>query len=201
VTPPPEPRELIDAPDRATWRGWLAQHHAEATGAWLIIHKKGSSRPGVTYAEAVEEGLCFGWIDSRANRLDKDRYALRFTPRKPRSVWAKSNKERVERLEAQGLMTLAGRALIQAAKADGSWDVLDGVEDLTMPDDLTAALAAEPAAERYFATFPPSTKKMILSWIGSAKRPETRAKRLAETVRMAAENRRTIAASGSRAGR
>ena len=145
---------------------------------------------GISLDEAVEEALCFGWIDSRLNRLDDERNVLRFTPRRRGSAWAKSNKERVGRLEAQGLMTPAGRALVEAAKIDGSWYVLDRIDDLTMPDDLTAALAADPAAERYFAAFPPSTKKAILFWIASAKKPETRAKRVAETVRLAAENRR-----------
>ena len=200
MTLSPDPRELVDAPDRAAWRAWLAEHHAEATGARLILTKKGSGRTGIAYDEAVEEALCFGWIDSRADRLDDERYVLRFTPRKRGSVWAESNKGRVERLEALGLMTPAGRALVDAAKADGSWDALERVDDLTVPDDLTAAFAGAAStdtdanvgadAESNFAAFPTSTKRAILFWIASAKRPETRAKRIAETVRLAALNLR-----------
>jgi uncharacterized protein YdeI (YjbR/CyaY-like superfamily) len=182
--------QTMEVADRAGWRRWLRSHHASSTGVWVLVRKKGGKRPGVTYEEVVEEGLCFGWIDSRANPVDEDRYRLTMTPRKPGSVWAATNKERVARLTAAGRMTAAGLAVVEAAKADGSWDALSGVDALEVPEDLAAALAADPAAARHFEAFPPSSKKMILYWIASAKRPQTRARRVEETVRLAAENLR-----------
>ncbi|MGZ4133281.1 MAG: YdeI/OmpD-associated family protein [Actinomycetota bacterium] len=180
--------QTVEAKDRAAWRRWLQRHHASSRGVWLLVRKKGGDRPGVTYVEAVEEALCFGWIDSRANPLDEHRYRLTMTPRKPGSVWAATNKERVARLTAEGRMAPAGLAAIEAATADGSWDALTAVDALEVPPDLADALAANPAAARHFEAFPPSSKKMILFWIASAKRPETRAKRVEETVRLAERN-------------
>ena len=113
--------DTIAPPSRAAWRAWLAEHHADSPGVWLIIHKKNSPQPGVTYIEAVEEALCFGWIDSKTITLDATRFRQIFTPRKPRGTWAKSNKERVARLIEQGLMTPAGLAAIELAKANGTW--------------------------------------------------------------------------------
>jgi uncharacterized protein YdeI (YjbR/CyaY-like superfamily) len=153
------------------------------------VGKKGSTVTSLTYDEAVEEALCFGWIDSVVNRLDGDRFKQLVTPRRPGSAWARSNKARVERLLEQGLMEPAGLAAVEAAKADGSWSALDDVEDLVVPDDLAAALAAEPAAARYFYGLSDSARKLSLYWIASAKRPETRAKRIEQTARNAAEGR------------
>jgi uncharacterized protein YdeI (YjbR/CyaY-like superfamily) len=176
------------APDRQTWRAWLAEHHATEPGIWLIYYKKESGKPRVAYDEAVEEALCFGWVDSRPNEIDAERYMQLFTPRKPKSPWSKLNKARVEALIAQGLMTPAGLAKIEAARQDGSWTAYDAIEQLAVPADLAEALAANPEAEAHFEAFPPSSKKNILWWIESAKRPETRAKRIEETVRLAAQN-------------
>jgi uncharacterized protein YdeI (YjbR/CyaY-like superfamily) len=117
--------DIVEAPDRETWRAWLESHGSSEKGAWLVMQKKSSSAPGVTYDEAVEEALCFGWIDSRANRADETTYLQMFTPRKPGGTWAATNKVRVERLIAEGRMTPAGMALIESAKADGSWNALD----------------------------------------------------------------------------
>ncbi len=181
---------LFYAPDRQAWRAWLDEHHATARGVWLVYYKKGSGRPRVDYGDAVEEALCAGWIDSRPNALDAERSTQLFSPRKPRSPWSRLNKRRVESLIAAGLMRPAGLAVVEAARADGSWSAYDATEDLTVPDDLASALAADPAAHANFDLFPPSSKKNILWWISSAKRPETRAKRVAETVRLAAENKR-----------
>ena len=180
--------ERYYAPDRRAWREWLEQHHAGSSGVWLIYYKKESGKPRVPYDEAVEEALCFGWVDSRPNVLDDERYMQLFSPRKPGSPWSRLNKRRVERLIAQGLMAPAGMAAIEAAKRDGSWDVYDAIEDLTVPDDLRAALAANDEARAYFDAFSPTSKKNILWWIASARRPETRAKRIEETVRLAAQN-------------
>lgn len=181
--------ERVAPGDRGEWRVWLEEHHASAAGVWLILSKKGGGKAGVTYEEAVEEALCFGWIDSVTNRLDSERFMQVFTPRKRKSLWAKSNKQRVERLTAQGLMAPAGLAAIEAAKREGTWTALDGAEDLQVPDDLTAALAANPAAEADFAAYSASTRKQLLWWVVNAKRPETRQKRIERIVAEAAEKR------------
>ena len=173
---------------RAEWRAWLEVHHTASRGVLLIYGKKGGRAGGIGYEEAVEEALCFGWIDSKAKSVDAERSLVTFTPRKPGGTWAKSNKERVARLIEQGRMTPAGMAKIEQAQADGSWDVLDALEDPTPPEDLAAALAANAEAARNFAAFSPGTRLVYLRWIRTAKRPETRARRVAETVRLAAQN-------------
>lgn len=156
----------------------------------MISYKKESGQPRVTYDEAVEEALCFGWIDSRPNKLDDQRTMLWFAPRKPGTGWSKLNKERVERLLAAGLIAPAGLAKIEAARQDGSWNALDAVEALEIPPDLAAALASFESAAGNFDAFPRSVKRGILEWIASAKTPETRARRIAETASLAEENKR-----------
>ena len=180
---------LVEVAGRAEWRAWLQRNHSTSPGVWLAVGKKGNSRTALTYDEAVEEALCFGWIDSVVNRLDADRFKQLLTPRNRGSGWARTNKERVGRLIAQGLMENAGLAAIEAAKADGSWQALDDVEDLVVPDDLAAALAADPAAAGEFDGFTSSVRKMILYRISEAKRPETRARRIEQTVAAAAAGR------------
>jgi uncharacterized protein YdeI (YjbR/CyaY-like superfamily) len=142
----------------------------------------------VQYSEAVKEALCFGWIDSKVKSLDAERYQQIFTPRKPKSVWSKLNKQYVAELIAQNLMTAAGLEKIAAAKQDGSWYSLDDIEALVIPEDLQQALARDEAAGKHFAALSKSVKKNILTWIRSAKRPETRQKRIEQTVRAAAQN-------------
>ena len=183
----PEP-ELIAPKDRASWRAWLERNHERPDGVWLLIRKKGSAKDGVVYEDAVEEALCFGWIDATSNGYDEDHYKQWMAPRKPKGVWAASNKARVERLIAGGLMTPAGLQKIEAAKVDGSWSALDAFEDLTVPEDLAEALEATPPARERFDAFPPGTRKQILYWIAQAKRPETRAKRIAQTADLAAQD-------------
>lgn len=178
--------ETVAPKDRAQWRVWLEEHHAGSPGVWLTVRKKGSDLPGVGYEEAVEEALCFGRIDSTVNRLDDHRFKQLMTPRKPASTWSKSNKARVARLAADGLMTPAGLAVIEAAKADGSWTILDDVDALVVPEDLSVALAADPEAARNFDAFPDSVKKQLLYWIAGAKRPGTRAQRIDGVARAAA---------------
>jgi uncharacterized protein YdeI (YjbR/CyaY-like superfamily) len=175
---------------RAEWRSWLEKHHATEAGVWFVYYKQASGNERVSTEEAVEEALCFGWIDSVQRVLDAKRTMLRFSPRKPRSGWSKINKARVARLTRAGLMAAAGLHKVDAAKRDGSWRALDAVERLEIPADLERALAANPQASRYFDAFPPSSKKIILTWIASAKKPETRARRVAETIRQAAKNLR-----------
>jgi uncharacterized protein YdeI (YjbR/CyaY-like superfamily) len=180
--------EQVHLLTRAEWRDWLAEHHATAPGVWLVSYKAATGKPRFSYEAAVEEALCFGWIDSIERRLDDERSMLTFTPRKKRSNWSASNKARVERLIADGLMTPAGLAAVEVAKTDGSWTALDAVEALEMPADLRDALAANQVAHLHFDAFPPSVRKGIYAWIAGAKRPGTRQKRIAETVRLAGEN-------------
>jgi uncharacterized protein YdeI (YjbR/CyaY-like superfamily) len=175
-------------PTRAEWRAWLEVNHLTATGVWLIYYKKESGKPRVSYDEAVEEALCFGWIDSVPNKIDDESYKQLFSPRKPKSNWSKSNKERVERLTAAGLMMPAGLEKVALAQRTGTWDALNEVEMLVEPPDLTAALDAIPAARQNWDAFSRSTKRGILEWILNAKRPETREKRLQETATLAAQN-------------
>ena len=175
---------------RAEWRQWLATHHGNTPGVWLVYCKKASGQPRVTYPEAVEEALCFGWIDSHPRKLDAERSQLLFTPRKARSGWSKVNKERLLRLEETGLLQPAGLAVIARAKENGTWESLDAAEAGTVPDDLATALAADAVAARHFAAFSPSARKMILTWVLGARQPATRARRVAETVRLAALNKR-----------
>ena len=180
----------VHAETREAWRAWLAEHHATATGAWLVSWKKATGRPSVGYDAAVEEALCVGWVDSTGRRLDDERSLLYFAPRKARSGWSRPNKERVARLTAAGLLRPAGQAVVEAAQADGSWSLLDDVEDLVVPDDLRAALRARPGAEDHWEAFPRSARRGILEWIVKARRPETRARRVDETARLAARNER-----------
>lgn len=183
---------LVHADDRSTWRAWLEEHHATTPGAWLVTWRSNSGRAGLAYEAAVEEALCFGWVDSTAGRFDDRRGKLYFAPRKRRSVWAASNKARIERLTAAGRMAPAGLAAVERAKADGSWDVLDGPERLEVPPDLAAALAARPPAAANFAAFPPSTRKQLLGWVAVARRPETRATRIDRIAEAAARNERAV---------
>lgn len=178
------------ARDRDAWRRWLERNHEGSAGVWLIFYKKASGKRSVPYDEAVEEALCFGWIDGKVQQVDEDAYRQRFSRRRPKSTWAASNKERVARLIREGRMSPAGLAAIQRAKLDGSWTSLDAVDAMTMPDDLGRALAHNKRAARNFESFSPSARKAFLYWIGTAKRPETRAKRIAETVRRAAANQK-----------
>lgn len=184
--------ETTYASDRQAWREWLAQNHRTSNGIWLIYYKVNSGQPSVRYSEAVKEALCFGWIDSKAKTLDNDRYMQIFTPRKPKSVWSKLNKQYVEELIAQGLMTEAGLEKINIAKQNGSWTLLDEVEALIIPIDLKQALIANDLANQNFTTFSNSSRKMILQWLNSAKRPETRQKRIEQIINSATQNQNPL---------
>jgi uncharacterized protein YdeI (YjbR/CyaY-like superfamily) len=183
-------REIVGVPDRAAWRQWLAERHGQREAIWLVFHKKTSDGTSPSYEEAVEEALCFGWIDSTANRLDERRSLQLFAPRRPRSTWSLSNKERVARLEREGRLAPPGIAAIETAKENGSWTALDAVERLEEPAELAPALDAVPEARESWDRFSPSSRKTILWWVTSAKRPETRARRIEQTVRMAAKGLR-----------
>jgi uncharacterized protein YdeI (YjbR/CyaY-like superfamily) len=181
--------ERFQPADRAAWRAWLAANHATASGVWAVTYRRRAGKPVVPYEDLIEEALCFGWIDSTGRTFDDERRMLRFTPRRRGSVWARTNKERVERLIADGRMTAAGLRAIEAAREDGSWDALNDVDALVVPDDLAVALAGDAAAARGFAAMSASMRKPILFWVISAKRPETRARRIAEILRYVAVGR------------
>lgn len=185
---PNPPENSVHPATREAWRAWLAQNHTRTEGIWFVSYKKAAGKPRVTYEDAVEEALCFGWIDSKGGAVDDERSMLWMAPRKPRTGWSRVNKERIERLMADGRIEGPGLAKIDAAKQDGSWTLLDASEALEMPLELNAALASYPDAARHFAAFPPSARKAILQWIGLAKKPETRAARIAETARLADTN-------------
>jgi uncharacterized protein YdeI (YjbR/CyaY-like superfamily) len=177
--------------DRTSWRAWLEENHGRDAGVWLVTFKKATGKPRVEYDDAVEEALCFGWIDSLVRTLDGERTMQLYTPRKPRSPWSQSNKLRVERLVDAGLMRPAGLAKVEEAKRDASWDAYAVAESLEEPADLRAAFAAGPGrAKANWDAFSPSSRRAILWWLHSAKRPETRAQRVATIVRDAAQNRR-----------
>jgi uncharacterized protein YdeI (YjbR/CyaY-like superfamily) len=180
----------LHADERASWRAWLEANHATARGAWLVTWRSGSGRISLGYEAAVEEALCFGWVDSTGGQVDEERAKLYFAPRKPRSIWAASNKARVERLIEEGRMAPAGLAAIERARANGSWEILDTVERLEVPEDLAAALEIRPPAAGNFAAFPPSARKVLLGWVVLARRPATRAARIAEIAEAAARNER-----------
>lgn len=182
--------EQVQTESRAAWRAWLQEHASTSDGVWLVTFKKSAGERHLPYADTVEEALCFGWVDSQARPLDDERSQLQFTPRKPSSGWSRPNKERVQRLSAAGLMTPAGLAVVDRAKADGSWTALDDAWNLVEPEALKAALDGDAEARRQWEAFPPSAKRAILEWIGAAKRPETREKRISETARLAARGER-----------
>lgn len=178
------------APTRAEWRQWLAENHATEKSVWVKLYKKASGIPSVTYDEAVDEALCFGWIDSSVKKGD-DEYRLQFFARRsPKSNWSRVNKNKVEKLIAAGLMTPAGQAMIDLAKRTGTWTALDEVENLVSPLDLQTALDANPVAKACFEAFPRSAKRGILEWLLNAKTNATRAGRIVEIVSKAARNER-----------
>ncbi|MEM1323812.1 MAG: YdeI/OmpD-associated family protein [Bacteroidota bacterium] len=181
-------KPTFQAPDRAAWRAWLQDHCAKEKGVWLIIYKKKSQQASVYYDEAVDEALCFGWIDSKPNKRDEESFYQYFSKRSPKSNWSRVNKEKIARLEAAGLIAEAGYEMIRIAKANGTWTALDDVENLVIPPDLQQAFDAQPIAWEHFSQFPRSTKRSILEWIFNAKRAPTREKRIKETVDLAAQN-------------
>ena len=177
--------EAIPFESRAAFEAWLAEHHGSSDGIWIKFAKKASGIPTVVYAEAVELSLTYGWIDGQAKRIDDDWYRQRFTPRRARSIWSKINRAKAEALIASGAMQPAGLAEVERAKADGRWErAYDSPTTATVPDDLRAALDADPAAAKLFGELDGNNRYAILFRIQNAKRPETRAKRIAEFVAM-----------------
>jgi uncharacterized protein YdeI (YjbR/CyaY-like superfamily) len=167
---------------RKAWRAWLQKHHATSDGVSLVYAKKHSGIPSLTYADAVEEALCFGWIDNKINSIDDTLFMQAFTPRRPKSGWSALNKKRVATLIADGLMMPAGQKAIDLAKDTGTWTALDHIESLTMPDDFVKALAKNAKARAHFEASSMMTRKMCLYRLNAAKRPETRARYLKQLV-------------------
>ncbi|RZS89856.1 uncharacterized protein YdeI (YjbR/CyaY-like superfamily) [Motilibacter rhizosphaerae] len=179
------PRLLV--PDAAAWRAWLAEHGTESPGVWLVLGKKGGTVTELVYEAAVREALCYGWIDGQLSPVDEACYTIRFTPRKPRSPWSAKNVQRVAELEAEGRMTGAGRAAVEAAQADGRWDkAYAGSASAEVPADLAAAIAAVPAAQAMFDVLTRTNRFALIYRTQEAKRPDTRARRIAQFVEMLA---------------
>jgi uncharacterized protein YdeI (YjbR/CyaY-like superfamily) len=180
--------KAVSAPTRKIWRNWMAKNHEKETSVWLIIFHKKSRQASVYYDEAVEEALCFGWVDSVSNSRNEESSYLYFAKRKPKSNWSKANKDRVEKLTKLGLIMPAGQAMIDLAKKMDTWTALEVVDQLTIPPDMQKLFDKNKTAEKNFLAFPASTRRGILEWILNAKRPETRQKRVEETVTLAAQN-------------
>jgi len=172
---------------RQEWRKWLKKNHHSKQSVWLILYKKASGKPVIRWSEAVDEALCFGWVDSKRQPLDKEKFRQFFSRRKPGGTWSKINKEKVRQLIANGLMTKAGLMTIETAKQNGSWTILDDVEELKIPKDLAKEFKTQPGSKDYFLSLSKSVRKMILQWFVLAKRPETRQKRIKEVAELAAQ--------------
>jgi uncharacterized protein YdeI (YjbR/CyaY-like superfamily) len=187
---PHETAERVHAESAVAWRTWLEANHERPNGVWLVSWKTATGRPRMTYEESVVEALAFGWVDSTARTLDDERAMLWFAPRRRGSGWARPNKQRIERLEREGRLAPAGRAAVERAKADGSWTLLDAVEDLIVPDDLAAAFEEQPGAAEQWEAFPRSARRAILEWIVQARTPETRRRRITEAADKASRGER-----------
>ena len=182
---------IVAFPSREAWATWLNEHHAVSTGLWLALRKKGASEPSLSYSDAVEVALCYGWIDGQAGKLDERFWLQRFTPRRPRSIWSRVNRDRALALIARGEMKPAGLREVERAQADGRWEVAyEPPSTMEVPDDLRQVLAANPAAEAFFATLNRTNRYAILHRIQAAKKPETRARRIATFVAMLAEGKK-----------
>lgn len=169
------------------WRQWLKQNHGLKQSVWLVLYKKESNGPIIAWNEAVDEALCFGWIDSKRRPFDEEKFMQFFSRRKPTGTWSKVNKEKVKQLIAEGLMTKAGLTSIETAKQNGSWEILDDVEECKIPKDLAKEFKSKPGSKIFFLSLSKSVRKSILQWLVLAKRPETRQKRIHEIAGLAAQ--------------
>jgi len=184
---PADDLPVVPFPSAADWEAWLDEHHAGAAGVWVQIAKKSTGIPTVTYAQAVDAAICFGWIDGRRAGMDETWFLQRFTPRRARSRWSKINTEKALAFIEQGRMRPAGLAEVERAQADGRWEAAyDGQKAMQVPEDLRAALAAEPGALEFFQTLRGQNRYAILYRVHDARRPETRARRIATFVAMCA---------------
>jgi uncharacterized protein YdeI (YjbR/CyaY-like superfamily) len=183
----PDDKPIVTFSDHEKWRAWLARHHATSTGVWLRLAKKASGAKSLSYAEAIDVALCYGWIDGQARRADDGYWLQKFTPRTKRSMWSKRNREKATALMAAGAMAPAGRAEVERAKADGRWDAAyDSPRDAVVPADLRSALNGNPRAKRFFNTLDRQNRFAILFRIQTARKPDTRARRIARFVAMLA---------------
>lgn len=182
--------EVFYPTSQTQWREWLENNHVLKQSVWLVFHTKESNKQTISWSEAVDVALCFGWIDSKKVKIDEHTSHQFFSKRKANGTWSKINKEKVEQLIESGLMTKAGLDCIKVAKENGSWSILDTVEELVIPDDLEIEFNKYIGAKQYFLSLSKSNKKMLLSWIVLAKRPETRQKRIAEIAELAGQNKR-----------
>ncbi|ASS48479.1 MAG: hypothetical protein A3D31_08040 [Candidatus Fluviicola riflensis] len=184
-----EPETFYPA-NQQEWRAWLQENHVQKQSVWLIMYKKQSGVPTISWSEAVDEALCFGWIDSTKRPIDEQRSMQYFSKRKAVSTWSKINKAKIEQLIAEGLMTQAGLDIIETAKQNGSWTILDEVEELTIPEDLEREFDSRHGSREFFLGLSKSMKKQLLYWIVSAKREETRNKRIVEIVENAEQGKK-----------
>jgi uncharacterized protein YdeI (YjbR/CyaY-like superfamily) len=188
---PPDPLPVMAFESTQAWDAWLSAHHASSPGLWLKIAKKGSAGQSISYSDALDVALCHGWIDGQKGRHDDDYWLQRFTPRKPGSNWSKINTERAAALIASGRMSPAGLREVERAQADGRWErAYQSQSRITVPEDLARALAANPGAREFFDTLDGTNRYAVLYRIASAKRPETRAKRIDTFVAMLAEHKK-----------
>jgi uncharacterized protein YdeI (YjbR/CyaY-like superfamily) len=189
-SPPAEDPLVVEFPDRAAWEAWLDEHHGTASGVWVKLAKRGAPRPTVSYGDAVEVALCFGWIDSQVGRVDEFFYRQRFTPRGRRSRWSQINREKATELIRRGLMRPAGLAEVERARQDGRWEAAyASPANAKPPEDFLEALRRAPEAERNFAGLTAANRYAFIFRIEEAKRPETRARRIAQYVDMLAAGR------------
>ncbi len=175
---------------RTDWRKWLEKNHRSKQSVWLVYFKLSTKVASVSWSEAVDEALCFGWIDGTKKTIDKERYMQYFSRRKPNSTWSKINKEKVARLIQNNLMTKAGFDSVETAKQNGTWSLMDDVEELIIPEDLSIALNKNESSMKFFQYQSKSIKKVMLHWVVTAKRTETRKKRIEEIARLAARGKR-----------
>ena len=180
----------LEPKNTAEWRDWLEKHHDSGQLIWVICSKKNAANPTMTHDEAVDVALCFGWIDGTARSLDAARYIQSFTKRKPKSVWSKISKAKVASLIKAGLMAQPGLEVIEIAKKNGYWSILDDVEELIIPNDLEAEFAKRPAAKAYYESLSRSDKKRVLQWLVLAQRAETRQGRIEEIISATGEGRK-----------
>lgn len=180
--------EIFYPKSQTAWRKWLEKNHLPKQSVWLVYYNKKSKLKSITWNDAVDVALCFGWIDSKKVKIDEETSHQFFSKRKPKSTWSKINKQKVEKLIEQGLMTEAGFRSIETAKKNGSWKILDEVEELIIPLDLEAAFADKPNAKDFFLSLSKSVRKIILSWLVFAKTTETRQKRITDIIESAAQN-------------
>lgn len=182
--------EIFYPESQTEWRQWLEENHLSKQSVWLVFYSKNSKKNSISWSDAVDVALCFGWIDSKKIKIDKETSHQFFSKRKAQSTWSKINKEKIERLTAQGLMTEEGFRSIETAKQNGSWTILDEVEELIIPDDLESAFKKHNGAKEYFSSLSKTTKKMMLQWLVLAKRPETRQKRIDEIAEYTGQSKK-----------